>query len=120
MAKDTDDVAAAVERIKTDPEFAAAALREPEATLTAAFDLKPNEWKAIHYGLAQDVSRAIDFSRVKWLSVDEIIGAFGKHVKGPTVIPGERMTPTVIPGERMTPTVIPSVEIDEAKGEEKS
>src|SRR5690242_9309366 len=99
-----NDVAAAIQRIKTEPEFAAAALREPEAVLSAAFNLTPNEWKAIHYGLAQDVSRAIDFSRVTWASVDEISSAFGAKDMGPTVIPGEKMGPTVIPGEKMGPT----------------
>lgn len=92
-----DQVAAAIERIKSDHEFASAVLREPEASLMESFDLQPNEWKAIHYGLAQDVSRAIDFSRVEWLGISEIGGAFGK-VMTPTVIPAEKMQPTVIPG----------------------
>ncbi len=112
----SEQVAAAIDRIKNDSKFAAAVLREPEATLTAEFDLEPNEWKAIHFGLAQDVSRAVDFSQVEWSSISDIRGAFHKVMTPtvipakqmqPTVIPGERMQPTVIPGERMQPTVIP-------------
>jgi len=103
-----EQVAAAVERIQSDPAFAAAVLREPEATLTAEFDLEPNEWRAIHHGLAQDASRAIDFSRVQWSGLRDIGTAFGNRTT-PTVIPGERTIPTVIPGEQLViPTVIPA------------
>jgi hypothetical protein len=101
------EVAAAVERIRTDPDFVAAVLREPEATLTAAFELEQNEWRALHYGLCQDVSRAIDFKRLKLLGLAEIDAAFG-GAAGKAAKPGKKMTPTVIPGKKMTPTVIPA------------
>jgi len=120
-----DHVAAAIERIKSDPEFAAAVLREPEAVLAQDYDLEPNEWKAIHYGLAQDVSRAIDFVRVEWLSLADIGVGFGKSMTSaiaeratPTVIPAtpvEKMSPTVIPAtpvEKMSPTVIPATPVE--------
>jgi hypothetical protein len=120
-----DHVAAAIDRIKSDPEFAAAVLREPEATLAEDYDLEPNEWKAIHYGLAQDISRAIDFLRVEWLGLVEIGEAFGKLITStieekmsPTVIPAtpvEKMSPTIIPAtpvEKMSPTVIPATPVE--------
>lgn len=51
----SEDVRAAVERIRTDPEFAQRAYEEPEAVLPLEFDLDPAQWQAVHRALAADV-----------------------------------------------------------------
>jgi hypothetical protein len=50
----SEDMPAAVERIKTDPEFARRAYEEPEAVLPIEFDLDPSQWQAVHRALAAD------------------------------------------------------------------
>ncbi len=50
----SDHLRAAIERIKTDPQFAQRAYEEPEAVLPIEFDLDPSQWQAVHRALAAD------------------------------------------------------------------
>ena len=51
------DMRTAIERIKSDPEFAQRAYEEPEAVLPVEYDLDPSQWQAVHRALAADVDR---------------------------------------------------------------
>jgi hypothetical protein len=50
----SEEMRAAVERIKSDPEFAQRAYEAPEAVLPIEFDLDPSQWQAVHRALAAD------------------------------------------------------------------
>jgi hypothetical protein len=50
----SEEIRAAVERIKADPEFAQRAYEQPEAVLPIEYDLDPAQWQAVHRALATD------------------------------------------------------------------
>jgi hypothetical protein len=50
---------AAVEKILSDPDYAAQVHANPESALTSQFDLAPEEWRSIGWSLQQDVQNSL-------------------------------------------------------------
>ena len=89
----SDQIDAAVEKILNDPEFATEVLKNPERTLTRAFDLEWGEWRSIHWALLQDVAGHVNLAEVDMdfvKRVPEYKGTFDTHAMGPTIIPSGR------------------------------
>jgi hypothetical protein len=76
----TKDLRAAVERMKTDVDFARRAYEEPDAVLPIEYDLDPSQWQAVHRALVADVEDAnevtgfqlADWGGVAFIHLDEL------------------------------------------------
>jgi len=91
--KHDDGLDAAVEHIMRDPEYAQRVYEEPEDALRQ-YDLRPGEWRLVHWFLQQDVKDAlgeatpgvstVDFSSVRYEFLGRLPSFRGDVIAGPS------------------------------------